>query len=391
VTPNCIIAPSPVSPWERLPEIIGLSRKQQGTVFRKHILNYGPLIHPATGEKIQIDNDLVTKLKDNFNRKICDIVQVPLANDKNEHVESPKENLGEVIGIEDDPKSGKIYALVDARRDVERFGTTYLGSSAFLHLDYPDSNTGETVGPTLVHVAVTNRPYVTGLDPYEPVVAATSESFGDPVLMEWEDVTERSTKEDRVPRTKDEILAELSSEHNIDVAALQTELKTAQERATTAEKAVEEMPGESDQELAEKIAATLRDSGSEISLSKGENGVSQSDLVNAVADLVQQNVSLSNSHDAAATRIAALEKVNTEREIDDLIRAGRVLPSKKEVFLQMALSHRELFDAAVPDEPIVAIEAEKGAAPQGETHQQQHIDVEAEITRLTNLMEGSHG
>src|ERR1043165_5409406 len=92
---------------------VELSRKSSGTLFRKHILNVGKdLIHPAVG-RMKIDDDFVKSLKSNFDNKACDIVQVPLANDKNQHVEDPDRNVGEVVDIE--VKDNKVYAVIDAR------------------------------------------------------------------------------------------------------------------------------------------------------------------------------------------------------------------------------------------------------------------------------------
>jgi hypothetical protein len=117
-------------------------------------------------------------LKRNFDtRAATDIVQVPLANDKNEHTENPSRNIGVVTGLE--REGSKVYALIDAR-DAEaagKLGKTLLGASAMLHLNATDNRTGGKVGPALYHVAVTNRPYVVDLEPYAEVVAATAEAY----------------------------------------------------------------------------------------------------------------------------------------------------------------------------------------------------------------------
>lgn len=388
---QCVIAPSPAADWERALPLVGLARTVSGTLFRKHILSRGKFRHPNTGEDITVDDSFVNSLKQNFTSGVCPIVQVPLANDKNEHVECPEANLGEVVGVEDDPTTGKIYALVDARKDAENFGKTYLGASAFMHLDYEDTKTGGRVGPTLLHVAVTNRPYMTDLDPYE-AVAAAAERFSDPAIMEMV-VAASSAQEGVVPRTLEEILAELKTEHEIDVLALQatagsveglrTELETAQDRASAAE---------DEQALAAQIAATLRGSGSEVKLTSetpNDTGVSNADLVSAVAELAQHNVVLSNSRDEATARIVALERRNVEREIDGYVSEGRILPAKREVYLTMAMDHRELFEQVLPAEPLVALNAESGQAPRGDEHQAREVDVEAEVTRLAAQLSAS--
>lgn len=115
--PRCVIAPSPLSDWTAVcaDDSLELARTRQGTLYKKHILSRGELLHPLTGTRIIIDDAFVDHLKTNFANNVCDIVQVPLANDKNEHVENPAANLGEVLGIEDDPSTGKIYAIIDLR------------------------------------------------------------------------------------------------------------------------------------------------------------------------------------------------------------------------------------------------------------------------------------
>lgn len=372
-----MVAPSPLADWTAVEDEVELARKVQGKVYRKHILNRGTLYHPLTGTKIAIDDDFVDHLKTNFSNNVCDIVQVPLANDQNEHVENPAANLGEVVGIEDDKKSGKIYALVDARKQADDFGKTLLGASAFFHLNYKDSKTNKRVGPTLLHVAVTNRPYVTGLDPYEPVVAASAEYLGEPALVE---MSGESNQEGAMPRSLEEVLAELRTDHSVDVDALRTELSAAKDEATAATgkaKAAEDQLANTTTKLTEALK------GSEEGAKLSGGDVSSEDVVNAVAELAQRNVALSAAQEAAGDRIAALEKRNVEAEIDGLISEGKILPAKREVYLTMALSHREMFDQIVPDAPIVALSQEKGTAPRADEHRGREIDVEAELARLT--------
>ena len=384
---NQVIAPSPVSDWTDIDaQSLALSKPKQGRVFRKHILSFGELLHPVTGSKIKIDKEFGKQLKANFDAGVCPIVQVPLANDKNEHVENPAANLGEVLDLEIDEQAGKIYASVDAREDAEKFGRTYLGASAFMHLNYKDTKTGKHVGPTLLHVAVTNRPYVTGLDPYQEIVAASAEYEGEPALLQMSATSDQ--REAAVPRTLEEILAELKADHNLDVEALRSQLQTAETAKTEAETKLSateaELAAKPDvDELAAKVKAALTGTDAEVTLSNADGDVDTDTIVAAVGELAQQNVKLSATAEALVERTAALEKRNVETEIDALIGEGRILPAKREVFLNLALSNRETFDALVPEEPIVALSVEKGSAPNPEVHQAQEVDVDAELARLT--------
>lgn len=391
-----VISPSPRTDWTELHGEVRLSRlsQKQGRLFEKEILRFGDLIHPVTGQKIKIDKAFTDTLVSNFEAGFCDIVQVPLANDQNQHVENPGANLGEVLGLRVDEAAGKVYAQVDARKQAEDFGKTLLGASAFMHLNYKDTKTGQRVGPTLLHVAVTNRPYVTGLDPYQEIVAASSEYDGEPALLEMSATTDQ--EEAAVPRTLQDILAELKADHNVDVDALQTALSAAETKASAAEakaseqevalsSAQEQLAAKPDlDELVEKVRVALSGTGvaDETKLS-ADGDVTTDDIVSAVATLAQDNVKLTSANEANDKRIAALERRHVEGEIDALIGEGKILPAKREVFLTMALTNREMFDQILPDEPLVKLGNELGSGPSAEAHQTQEVDIEAEIARLT--------
>src|SRR4051812_7606638 len=119
---------------------VELSRLKQGKLFRKHLLTKGKLVHPAVGE-VDIDDDFFSKVKKNFDDGVCPIVQVPLANSKNEHSEEPDRNIGEVVDVQID--GDKLYAVMDIRDadHAARMGKTYLGASAMLSLDYKNTKT----------------------------------------------------------------------------------------------------------------------------------------------------------------------------------------------------------------------------------------------------------
>jgi hypothetical protein len=212
------IVPGPTgSRWDELSSVsLELARKTQGSLWEKHILSTGDLIHPKTGEKIHVDDAFLGQMVTNFNDNVCDIVQVPLANDHNEHVENPDANIGEVTELRQ--RDHKLYAVVDVRDpDVakKKMGKTYLGASAFLSTNYCDSRTGKKAGPTLLHVAVTNRPYVVGLEPYKEIIAATAVSDTE------SEIAVLTQQEETTVMTKEELLAALKAEHGIDVEALQ--------------------------------------------------------------------------------------------------------------------------------------------------------------------------
>lgn len=341
------------APVADVPVALARSRRVQGKLYEKHILNKGVLLHPKTGQKINIDDAFVAAMQDNFAKGYCDIVQVPLANDRNEHVENPGANLGEVVGIRS--RGDKVYALIDARQDADKFGKTYLGASAFLSTNYTDSATNAKVGPTLLHVAVTNRPYVTGLDDYREVLAASADSTGEVVVL-------TAPPEEPVPMTREEMLAALKSEHGIDVEALQA--------------AAVQPPADGTAALTASVVQALKDGGY-VSLTADPGQVSLSDVTAAVVELAADNKGLRES-------VGTLQRQAAETEVDGYIGAGRLLPKARAAAVEMALSRRDDLDAilAPPDRPYVRLEQQVGlSGPDGA--QRQEEDIDTEIARLT--------
>lgn len=344
-------------------EYIELARSKQGRVFKKHILTKGELIHPVTRQHIKIDDSFVGKLIENFQNKVCDIVQVPLANDKNEHSEDPTRNIGEVIGLEQ--VDDKVYALIDARKEgtADALGKTLLGASAYLSTNYMDNKLDKRVGPTLMHVAVTNRPYVTELDDYEELIAATADISSDVVVLS-------NVSEDKA-MTKDELIAELKT-HGIDVNDIQLRLSAS----------------ESDGSLVQKLGSALAQ-GEFIALSAGQPFTTEA-VLEGVSKLAEQNVALSTKVEENDGLISELQeenekyaKLSAESTVDALVAEGRILPAQRETYIELKLTNDDMFGKLVPEKALVALSAEEGTNQSDETGDQKELDIEAEIARLS--------
>lgn len=368
-----IIPSKDSSAYDELTEAnVELSRKSTGTLFRKHILNVGKdLIHPAVG-RIKIDDKFVQALKTNFDNKACDIVQVPKANAKNEHVEDPDANVGEVVDIE--VKDNKVYAVIDARDPdaVQRFrNKTYIGASAMIAMNYTDTNSAKKVGPTLCHVAVTNRPYITNLEDYEEIVKASADNSDGAVLL-TEPATETNSGSEEEPEpkgnkpmTKEELIAALKTEHNIDVEALQAD--AAKPATDTAE-------------LSNTLVKTLTDLGV-VKLSNSEDTTGNVEqVVNAVVDLAKDNVALSN-------RVESLEKRSAESEaafeVKTKVREGFIEPSKEKAMTALYLTNKDLYNDLLPAEPLVDLSGkETGTSVDADENKVEEVDYDAEAARL---------
>ncbi len=354
---------------------IELARTKSGRLFKKHLLNLGNLRHPATGKTIKVDEAFVASLQKNFKDGVCDIVQVPLANHKNEHTEDPTRNIGEVVDIQLTDK--KVYAVIDVRDDAhaDKLGKTYLGASAMMHLDYTDTKTGNRVGPTLLHSCVTNRPYVTGLENYEEIVAATSDRSEEAAVLLTEDtvvIDKPETEETEMPADEattetaakpslEDLLTALKAEHNIDVSALQAQ---AGEAATATE-------------LSQTLVSALTKAGVVKLSNTDDEKVNTDTVVSAVQELATSNVALTN-------RVNGLEKQSAEHAVEALIAEGRVLPAQKNAFVELRLSNVAMFDQLIPAEPIVKLNNETGKQPTADAAHK--VDIDAEVLRLSALV-----
>jgi len=352
-----VILSSPDSAYVEL----GGNPRARGRVFRKHILNLGDLHYK--GKTLTLDEDWFSRVKANFDSGVS-MAQVPLANDRNEHSEDPLRNTGEVIGIERDGR--KVYDLIDVRDPevAQRLADgRIMGASAFLHLDYEDTRTGQKVGPALLHHCLTNRPHVLDLEPYEEVVAATAD-------LEEDGFVVLASPEEPVPPTREELLAALKDEHGIDVEALQAQATQRTEMS----------------QLTAALTEALRPATGTVSLTGGDGEtVSLTDVIGAVAELAEKNVALTGT-------VGELRKDAAEAEIDGYIGKGRLLPKSRAKAVQMVLSgDRDGLDMflAPADQPYVRLNHTEGAAPpQGEQKHQEDID--AEIMRLTSAPHTAH-
>lgn len=338
---------------------VELSRTKSGRLFRKHILNKGKLHHPGMpGVEIDVDDKFVATLTKNFQDGVCDIVQVPVANDKNEHTEDPTRNIGEVIGIEE--KDNKVYALIDVRDDssASKLGKTMLGASAMMHLNYTNTKTGKKVGPTLLHTCVTNRPYVTGLEDYEEIVAATADNSGEAVLL-----TGPTFKENDEMQTLEEMLFALKDEHGIDVLDLQ---KKAEENANAAK-------------LSNTLAEALTASGV-VKLSAGEV-VDGDKIINAVSEMATGYVAMSN-------RIAEVEQQAAEAKVDALVTEAKILPANRDAMVELSQKDPELFEKLIPAEPLVKLSNEQGTGEAPGASDDAASNVDDEIKKYLEMASG---
>jgi len=135
-----------------------------GTVFYKQIARFEKWVDPYDPtEQMILDKAWAEKIVKNFNAGVIDKVPVPL-----DHTDQVDRNAGELIKLE--IKEDGLYGYLDIRRtetlaDIEN-GTIFDVSICF-DWDYMDTLKGDKHGPTLLHVALVNNPYLKGMSGFE--------------------------------------------------------------------------------------------------------------------------------------------------------------------------------------------------------------------------------
>lgn len=360
-----------------------LTTTAKGRLLEKKILPMNQsFIHPGDHKtKIFVDEKMAMSLVDNFQKGYCEVVQVPIVNKDNQHTEDPRDNAGVVQGLRYD-KNG-VYATIEARKHSEDFGSTILGASAFLHLNYIDTATGNRVGPTLLHVAATNRPHINGLGGYEEILKASADNLVEEQIYFMEEeppepVDELPVEETPKPEenqqssegtedmTRDELIAALKAlpaDEALDVTAVQADADAAKTQVA-------------------ELTAQLDDAKNKLSLS-GEQ-------FTGIEELADSYVELSNVSKQLADKVEALELSNNtyvqkeaEHEVDSLIEEGRLLPAQRKTFVKLALNDREAFLEGVPAESILKLSGEQGYST---TQEPDKANFAADIDRYKGMI-----
>ena len=321
--------------------------------FRKQILHWGDFVHPASpGKKVHIDRQFAERLQANFRSGMCDIVQVPIVNDKNQHVEDPTRNIGQVVDLSFDDQG--VFAVIEARKHAEDLGSTLLGASALMHLDYKDTRTGHNVGPTLLHVAVTNRPYLTNLGGFEEFIAASADTDSEPAVL----LLEASGSTLEAPVLMDQAIAVLK-ENGIDVPALQAQAELQ------------------DGELLTALSNVLAP--------ESESVISLTDVAQAVVEMAEEKIELSAQVADLSSSLLDLQIKDATNEVDKLVREGRVLPKQRDAMVALSITDPETFKQLVPDDSIVAF-SEQGLSTFEEATSDKLTGNIERLTALANSM-----
>ncbi len=331
----------------------GLAVALSRNLYRKQILRFGEWRHKAApGGVLKVTKEFVDKIVENFKAGARDDVPIPLG-----HEVDAISSIGQIVGLEvDDDGLWGIHDIVK-QEDADKLGSIWSGTSAFIDLNAVDKESGEELGPVLVHNAITNAPYIKGLAPFESV--ALGEGAQDAVVIALQEMTD----EPGGAMTLEELLKEISETSDDDLrAALEGSrpelFKNSNDEDADAAIEAAKVEGR------EAVVAALAEKGITVALSEsssGSEGETEVDITSA-----PEFVKLSE-------RVDALEGEKDEAKaasvIDKAIEDGKVLPAQREGLVEVALSEGGMDRLAklIPAEAIVSF-SEEGVAPAGETN-----------------------
>lgn len=302
--------------------------KVTGKLVKKQIFRWGEFSHPKNPDyKINVDRDFYTALKRNFDNGVVPHVQFPLANKYNEHDESPDRNIGEVVDMSADEEGVNVF--IDVRRLADDVGETILGASASVSLDYTDRRSNEKVGPTLIHVAATNRPFLVDLEDFETVSLSDADTNDEVVLLTDGDI-QISEEENLMDKTADELIVALS-EAGVDVVAGQNALAQIEGFAALSEVVGGEVTPEAISTAFVELSNSIKERDALIEEREGR--------IQSLTEKLNE-VTLS-----AATA-----------EVDQLIEEGRIRQVNRDDMIEFSQTDRERFERFLI--PVEEVEAE---------------------------------
>ena len=142
-------------------------------VFRVQALPYGSWVHPSDpDEQLIIDQTIVQAIVKNFKDGVLDNVPVPWR-----HTDHPAENTGVVVAaIEVEDGLDLIINIPEAKEQVDK--ELIGGISLSIDFEYMDKQTGDILGPTMLHCALVSNPYIKGMRKFEQLDAEELKQLG---------------------------------------------------------------------------------------------------------------------------------------------------------------------------------------------------------------------
>lgn len=319
-----------------------------GSVYRKQLVKFGVWENPdypwfSDDPKMTLDEAWAEQIVENFNAgNLGSKVPVPL-----NHTDDVKANTGELVGLEIVAGDG-LYGDLEIR-DAETIealdnGLIFDVSISFVW-DLVRQDDGKHYGPTLLHVALVNTPYLIGMNAFEKVGATLSKlskSFK-PVGLSLDNggaIMLSRTKIKELAKVEE---STIKNDKDFDVTVT---YKDGDEDKEVVVKAGEEVvvPTEVAEDVTKQIAdATKPEDEDDSSNSDDDSSNDDANSDDSNSDSNDDDSSEEEDEDEEADKDKALAKANlqvatlsVEKRYGELLSAGKVIPAQKDKILGLA-------------------------------------------------------
>ena len=300
----------------------------QGTIYRKQIVRFGKWVDPFDPQDVMtLDEDLAKKFQKNFLGKVIDRVPVPV-----NHTDDASANSGELIKLEIE-KDG-IYGYLDIRdektaEDIKK-GLLFDVSISF-DWDYVDTETGKHWGPTLLHVALVNNPYLVHMKGFEQVTDAAG-SFANQIktalgLAQKSNTGAIMLSESKVKELRDMKLSKVTNDREFELT-----IKVKGDDGVEVDKVLKageevEIPEEQLESVKAQIADAVDPNAED---DKGDDDQEEEENDDKGGD---DSADVKKELSRAQAKLAEYE---TEKLYSTLLSKGKITPAQKDKFMALA-------------------------------------------------------
>lgn len=316
-----------------------------GSIYRKQLVKFGVWENPdypwfSDDPKMTLDEAWAEQIVENFNAgNLGSKVPVPL-----NHTDDVKANTGELVGLEIVAGDG-LYGDLEIRdaqtiEDLDN-GLIFDVSISFVW-DLVRQDDGKHYGPTLLHVALVNTPYLIGMNAFEKVGATLSKlskSFK-PVGLSLDNGGAIMLSRTKIKELANVDESTIKNDRDFDVTVT---YKDGDEDKEVVVKAGEEVvvPTTVAEEVTTQIAdATKPEDEDE---NKDDDAKNDDDSNSDSNDDSNSDDDSSEEEDEEADKDKALAKANlqvatlsVEKRYGELLSAGKVIPAQKDKILGLA-------------------------------------------------------
>lgn len=298
-----------------------------GTVYRKQLFTYGIWINPNwwwdDELTMELTQELALAMKANFdNNTIGSKLTVP-----RNHTGDVNANTGEVIGMEVAPDA--LYVYLDVRdaktaEDIDK-GLIWDVSAGF-DFDWVSQKDGSHHGPCLLHVALTDEPYINNMTGFEKTELSKREKvFAEQFAIDGKPGVIMMSKS----KLKEINMLKLSTVKNDKDYPVKVTYKDDKENEVTIEVAAGaevDVP----EAAAEAVTTQISESTAPVA-DDGSDDVEKPDETPAPAPAADEDKTkeeLSKAHREIA-------EYRAEKTYDTLLAKGKIKPAQKQLFMSV--------------------------------------------------------